>query len=85
MRPLPAREPDTDRQWMIGVAPDRHLRFDIRRLLAGSQPGRPRVEVRVGQRDITRGGVGHGRAGLPASAVLCEEPTSRPSFRNSSA
>jgi transposase len=53
MRPLPGREPDVDRRWMIRVPPDPHLRFDTNDYsLDPGLVGR-RVEVRVTQREIT--------------------------------
>ena len=52
MRPLPAREPDTDRRWVVRVPPDPHLRFDTNDYsLEPGLVGR-RVEVRVSQREI---------------------------------
>jgi transposase len=53
MRPLPGREPDTDRRWVIRVPADPHLRFDTNDYsLDPSLVGR-RVEVRASQREIT--------------------------------
>jgi transposase len=53
MRPLPASGPDTDRRWMVRVAPDPYLRFDTNDYsLDPSLVGR-RVEVRATQREIT--------------------------------
>ena len=52
MRPLPEREPDTDRRWVTRVAPDPHVRFDTNDYsLAPALVGR-RVEVRVSQREV---------------------------------
>ena len=52
MRPLPARELDLDRRWVVRVPPDPHLRFDTNDYsLDPGLVGR-RVEVRVSQREI---------------------------------
>jgi len=52
MRPLPAREPDLDRRWVLRVPPDPHLRFDTNDYsLEPNLVGR-RVEVRVSQREV---------------------------------
>ena len=52
MRPLPEREPDLDRRWVVRVAPDPHLRFDTNDYsLDPGLVGR-RVEVRVSQREV---------------------------------
>jgi hypothetical protein len=53
MRPLPEREPDVDRRWVIRVAPDPHVRFDTNdHSLDPNLVGR-RVAVRATQREIT--------------------------------
>jgi transposase len=52
MAPLPARQPDTDRRWVLRVPPDPHLRFDTcdysldPRLVGG------RVEARVTDSEV---------------------------------
>ena len=52
MRPLPDREPDLDRRWVVRVPPDPHVRFDTNDYsLDPSLVGR-RVEVRVSQREV---------------------------------
>ena len=52
MRPLPDREPETDRRWVVRVPPDPHVRFDTNDYsLDPGLVGR-RVEVRVSQREI---------------------------------
>ncbi|MBV9167600.1 MAG: IS21 family transposase [Solirubrobacterales bacterium] len=52
MRPLPGREPDVDRRWVVRVPPDPHLRFDTNDYsLDPGLVGR-RVEVRVSQREV---------------------------------
>jgi transposase len=53
MRPLPGREPDLDRRWVLRVPPDPYLRFDSNDYsLDPALVGR-RVQVRVSQRQIT--------------------------------
>jgi transposase len=53
MRPLPGREPDSDRRWVLRVPPDPYLRFDSNDYsLDPALVGR-RVQVRVSQRQIT--------------------------------
>jgi hypothetical protein len=53
MRPLPEREPDTDRRWVIRVAPDPHLRFDTNDYSLDPNLVARRVEVRASQLEIT--------------------------------
>jgi transposase len=53
MRPLPQREPDTDRRWVIRVAPDPHLRFDTNDYSLDPNLVARRVEVRASQLEIT--------------------------------
>jgi transposase len=53
MRPLPAREPDVDRRWVVRVPPDPHLRFDTNDYSLDPNLVGRRVEIRVGQREIT--------------------------------
>jgi transposase len=52
MRPLPAREPDSDRRWVVRVPPDPHLRFDTNDYSLDPNLVGRRVEVRVTQREI---------------------------------
>ena len=53
MAALPQLAPDTDRRWVLRVAPDPYVRFDgCDYSLAPDLVGR-RVEVRVGEREIT--------------------------------
>jgi transposase len=52
MRPLPAREPDTDRRWVTRVAPDPYLRFDTNDYSLDPNLVGRRVEVRVSQREL---------------------------------
>ncbi|MCA1701008.1 MAG: IS21 family transposase [Actinobacteria bacterium] len=53
MRPLPEREPETDRRWVVRVAPDPYLRFDANDYSLDPRLGGRRVEVRASQREIT--------------------------------
>jgi transposase len=53
MRMLPAREPDTDRRWVVRVPPDPHLRFDRNDYSLHPHLVGRRVEVRASQREIT--------------------------------
>jgi hypothetical protein len=53
MRPLPDHEPDTDRRWVIRVAPDPHLRFDTNDYSLDPNLVARRVEVRASQREIS--------------------------------
>jgi hypothetical protein len=53
MQALPARAPDVDRRWVTRVPPDPHLRFDTNDYSLDPQLVGRRVEVRVGQREIT--------------------------------
>jgi transposase len=52
MRPLPAREPDLDRRWVIRIPPDPHLRFDTNDYSLDPNLVGRRVEVRVSQREV---------------------------------
>jgi hypothetical protein len=52
MRPLPDHAPETDRRWVVRVAPDPHLRFDTNDYSLDPNLVGRRVEVRVSQREI---------------------------------
>jgi transposase len=53
LRPLPQREPDTERRWTLRVPADPHVRFDTNDYsLDPGLVGR-RVEVRVDQHEVT--------------------------------
>jgi transposase len=52
MRPLPARELDLDRRWVVRVPPDPHLRFDTNDYSLDPNLVGRRVEVRVSQREV---------------------------------
>ena len=43
MRPLPAREPDSDRRWVMRVTPDPDLRFDTNDYLTAATRNSPLV------------------------------------------
>ena len=53
MAPLPAMAPETDRRWVTRVAPDPYLRFDTCDYSLDPDLVGRRVEVRVGDREIT--------------------------------
>lgn len=52
MAPLPTAAPDTDRRWVLRVAPDPYLRFDTNDYSLNPGLVGRRVEVRVDQREI---------------------------------
>jgi hypothetical protein len=52
MRPLPQREPDVDRRWVVRVPPDPHVRFDTNDYSLDPDLVGRRVEVRASQREI---------------------------------
>jgi len=47
MRPLPEREPDVDRRWVMEVPPDAYLRFDRNDYSLEPELVGRRVEVRA--------------------------------------
>jgi transposase len=53
MAPLPETVPDTDRRWVVRVAPDPYVRFDSCDYSLDPDLVGRRVEVRVGDREIT--------------------------------
>jgi transposase len=53
MRPLPPEPPQTDRRWVLRVAPDPYLRFDTCDYSLDPDLVGRRVEVRVGENEIT--------------------------------
>ena len=74
MTALPQVAPDTDRRWVLRVAPDPYVRFDgCDYSLDPDLVGR-RVEIRVGDRELIATRVRHRRAGLPAPAVVRAAP-----------
>jgi hypothetical protein len=52
MLPLPDRQPDLDRRWVIRVPPDPHVRFDTNDYSLDPNLVGRRVEVRVSQREV---------------------------------
>jgi transposase len=52
MAPLPAAPPDTDRRWVMRVAPDPYLRFDTCDYSLDPRLVGRRVEVRVSEREV---------------------------------
>jgi transposase len=69
MAPLPQRPPDTDRRWVLRVAPDPHLRFDTCDYsLAPHLVGR-RVEARVSDREVLA-------VALDTAELACRHPRS---------
>jgi transposase len=52
MRPLPERPPETDRRWVMRVAPDPYLRFETNDYSLDPRRVGRRVEVRVSQREL---------------------------------
>jgi transposase len=53
MAPLPARAPETDRRWVTRISPDPYLRFDTCDYSLDPDLVGQRVEIRVGDREIT--------------------------------
>jgi hypothetical protein len=53
MAPLPEIVPDTDRRWVLRVAPDPYVRFDTNDYSLDPDLVGQRVEIRVGDREIT--------------------------------
>jgi transposase len=53
MRPLPEREPDTDRRWVTRVPADPMLRFDTNDYSLSPRLVGRRIDVRVSQRELT--------------------------------
>jgi transposase len=52
MTPLPATAPDTDRRWVLRVAPDPYLRFDTNDYSLDPHLVGRRVEARIGDREV---------------------------------
>lgn len=70
MRPLPEREPDTDRRWVTRVPADPHLRFDRNDYSLDPNLVGRRVEIHVSQREVTATRGGPGLGGSPRSAGM---------------
>jgi transposase len=75
MRPLPAREPDLDRRWVLRVAPDPHLRFDTNDYSLDPNLVGRRVEVRVSQREIIAVGRDTGKLACRHERVFAKNRT----------
>jgi transposase len=52
MAPLPATAPDTDRRWVLRVAPDPYLRFDTNDYSLDPRLVGPGVEARISDREV---------------------------------
>jgi transposase len=52
MAPLPATAPDTDRRWVLRVAPDPYVRFDTNDYSLDPQLVGRRVEARISDREV---------------------------------
>ena len=72
MAALPQVAPDTDRRWVLRVAPDPYVRFDgCDYSLDPDLVGR-RVEVRVGDRELTAIALDTGELACRHAAVVCQ-------------
>jgi Mu transposase-like protein len=69
MAPLPARQPDVDRRWVLRVAPDPYLRFDSNDYSLDPQLVGRRVETRVTDREVLA-------ACLDTGELACRHPRS---------
>jgi hypothetical protein len=75
MAPLPGEMPDVDRRWVMRVPPDPYLRVDTNDYsLDPALVGR-RVEVRVGQRQITAGLLDSGELACQHARVFAKHRT----------
>jgi transposase len=75
MRPLPDREPQTDRRWVVRVPPDPHLRFDTNDYSLDPNLVGRRVEVRVSQREIVAVALDTGELGCRHERVFAKNKT----------
>jgi hypothetical protein len=75
MRPLPAREPDSDRRWVVRVPPDPHLRFDTNDYSLDPNLVGRRVEVRVSQREIVAVALDSGELACRHERVFAKHKT----------
>ena len=69
MRPLPEPMPDLDRRFVIRVPPQPYLHFDRNDYSLDPRAAGRRVEVRVGQRQISARCARLRRARSPATAA----------------
>jgi Mu transposase, C-terminal domain len=75
MRPLPAREPETDRRWVVRVPPDPHLRFDTNDYSLDPDLVGRRVEVRVSQREVVAVALDSGEIACRHERVFAKNKT----------
>ena len=75
MRPLPDREPETDRRWVTRVAPDPHLRFDTNDYSLDPDLVGRRVEVRVSQREVVGAALDTGELACRHERVFAKNKT----------
>jgi transposase len=69
MGSLPETVPDTDRRWVLRVAPDPYVRFDTNDYSMDPDLVGRRVEIRVGDREITA-------VALDTGELACRHPRS---------
>ncbi len=69
MGPLPETVPDTDRRWVLRVASDPYVRFDTCDYSLDPDLVGQRVEVRVGDREVTA-------VALDTGQLACRHPRS---------
>jgi transposase len=69
MEPLPETVPDTDRRWVLRVPPDPYVRFDTCDYSLDPDLVGRRVEIRVGDREITA-------IALDTGQLACRHPRS---------
>jgi hypothetical protein len=69
MSPLPATGPDSDRRWVLRVAPDPYLRLDNCDDSLGPALVGQRVEVRVCEREVSA-------VALDTAELVCRHPRS---------
>jgi hypothetical protein len=75
MRPLPDREPDVDRRWVMRVAPDPYLGLDTNDYSLDPDLVGRRVEVRASQREITATCLDSGEAACRHERCLAKNRT----------
>ena len=69
MAPLPTVPPDTDRRWVLRVAPDPYLRFDTNDYSLDPQLVGRRVEARISDREVLA-------VALDTGELACRHPRS---------
>ena len=75
MRPLPARELDLDRRWVLRVPPDPHVRFDTNDYSLDPNLVGRRVEVRISQREIIAAALDSGELACRHDRVFAKHRT----------